>query len=144
MILLLLGILIETWAYISLFDLFQHSLLLLKSAETNVYNPIKKVTAWLATLFVGSRCRGIMGRMAASIELCDEVEAVNGFSYLADRLNASDGCEVAVIVRVRIGWVRFRKCGELLLGNRFPLKMKGSKVYHCCIRSAIHYRSKAW
>ena len=35
------------------------------------------------------------------------------------------------------------KCGELLLGNRFPLKMKG-KVYHCCIRSAILYGSKAW
>ena len=37
-----------------------------------------------------------------------------------------------------VGWVRFRECGELLLGNRFPLKMKG-KVYRCCVRSAILY-----
>ena len=28
----------------------------------------------------------------------------------------------------RIGWVRFRKNGELLLGNKFTLKIKG-KVY---------------
>ena len=48
-----------------------------------------------------------------------------------------------VTARVRISWVRFRKCGELLLGNRFPVRMKG-KFYRCCIRSAILYRSEAW
>ena len=79
-----------------------------------------------------------------SIEkLCDEVETVNGFCYLGDRLNASGNCEAAVIARVRTGWVRFRECGELLLGNRFPLKMKG-KVYRCCVRSAILYGSETW
>ena len=77
-----------------------------------------------------------------SIEkLCNEVETVNGFCYLGDRLNVSGGCEAAVTTRVRIGWVRFRKCGGLLLGNRFPLKMKG-KVY--CVRSAILYGSEVW
>ena len=30
-----------------------------------------------------------------------------------------------------------------MLGNRFPLKMKG-EVYCCCIRSVIRYGSKAW
>ena len=30
-----------------------------------------------------------------------------------------------------------------MLGNRFPLRMKG-KVYCCCVRSAIPYESKAW
>ena len=48
-----------------------------------------------------------------------------------------------VAARVRIGWIRFRECAELLLGNRFPLKMKG-KVYRCCVRSAILFRSEAW
>ena len=53
-----------------------------------------------------------------SIEkLCDEVETVNGFGYLGDKLNSSGGCESAVTARVKIGWVRFRECGELLLGN---------------------------
>ena len=76
-------------------------------------------------------------------ELCDEMETANGFCYLGDRLNASGGREAAVTARVRIGWVRFRECGELLLGNRFPLKMKG-KVYRCCVRSAILYGNEAW
>ena len=62
---------------------------------------------------------------------------------MGDRLNASGSCEAAVTARARIGWVRFRICGELLLGNRFPLKMKG-KVYLCCVRSAILYGSEAW
>ena len=78
-----------------------------------------------------------------SIEKCDEIETVSGFCYLGDRLNASNGCEAAVTPRVRIGWVRFRECGELLLGNRFPLKMK-DKVYRCCVRSAILYGSEVW
>ena len=30
-----------------------------------------------------------------------------------------------------------------MLGNRFPLKMKG-KVYCCCVRSAILYGSETW
>ena len=75
--------------------------------------------------------------MMGSIEkLCDEVERVNGFCYLGDRLNSSGGCEVAVTARVRIGWVRFSECEELLPRNRFPLRMKG-KVYCYCVRSAI-------
>ena len=43
---------------------------------------------------------------------------------------------------LRIGWVRFRECGELLLGNRFPLRMKG-KIYRFCVRSIL-YGSEAW
>ena len=58
------------------------------------------------------------------MKLCDEVQTVNGFCYLGDRLNASGGCEAVVTARVRIGWVRFKKCEELLLGKRLPLRMK--------------------
>ena len=94
--------------------------------------------------FVCSNCKGIIEGTADSMEkLCDEVETVNGFCYLGDRLNASGGCEAAVTVRLRIGWVRFRECGKLLLGNRFPQRMKG-KVYRCCVRSAILYGSETW
>ena len=103
---------------------------------------IKRVTARLTMHFVCSKCNGIMEGTMDSIEkLCDEMETVNGFFYLGDRLNASGGCEAAVTARVRIGWVRFRECGELLLGNRFPLKMKG-KVCRCCVKSAILYGSE--
>ena len=70
---------------------------------------IKRVTARLAMHLVCSKCKGIMEGTMDSIEkLCDEVETVNGFCYLGDRLNSSGGCEAAVTARVRIGWVRFR------------------------------------
>ena len=39
---------------------------------------------------------------------------VRGFYYLGDRVNAGGGCKAAVTVRARIGWVKFRECGELL------------------------------
>ena len=44
--------------------------------------------------------------------------------YLGDRPNSSGGYKAAATARERIGWVRFRKCEELLLGNRFPLRVK--------------------
>ena len=62
---------------------------------------------------------------------------------LGNRLNCSGGCEAAVTARVRIGWVRLRNCGELLFGNKFPLRMK-VKVYRCCVQSAVLYGSEAW
>ena len=50
---------------------------------------IKRVTARLAMLFVCSKCIGIMEGTVDSIEtLCDELETVNGFCYLGDRLIA--------------------------------------------------------
>ena len=105
---------------------------------------IKRITSRLAMSFVCSRCREIMEGTVDSIEkLCDEVEIVNEFCYLGDRLNSGGCCEVEDTARVRIDWVKIRKCGELLLGNRFPLRMKG-KVYHCCVRLAILYGSEAW
>ena len=46
---------------------------------------IKRVTAWLATHFICSKCKGIMEGTVDSIEkLCDEVETVNGFCCLKD------------------------------------------------------------
>ena len=63
--------------------------------------------------------------MDSIVKLCDDVETVNGFCYLGDRLNASVGCEAKFSARVsKNRLVIFKECGELLLGNRFPLKMK--------------------
>ena len=58
-------------------------------------------------------------------ELCEEVETVRDFCYLKDRVNASGGCKAAMTVRARIGWVKFKECGELLNSKRFSFKMKG-------------------
>ena len=48
------------------------------------------------------------------------VDFVKSFCYLGDRLNASGGSEVAVTVRMRIGWIKFREFEELLYGRDFP------------------------
>ena len=60
--------------------------------------------------------------------MCDEVETVKGFFYLGDRLNASGASEATVTGRMRVGWNKFRECGEILFGKRFSLWMK-EKVY---------------
>ena len=64
-----------------------------------------------------------------------------GFCYLGDRVNASSGCKAAVTARVRIGWVKFKECRDLLNSKRFLLKMKGM-VYRSCVRSAMLYGSE--
>ena len=65
------------------------------------------------------------------------------FCYLGNRVNASGGCEAAVTARARIGWVKFKECGELLNSKRFSLKTKGM-VYRSCVRSAMLYGSEIW
>ena len=62
---------------------------------------------------------------------------------MGDRVNASGGCEKALTARTRIGWVKFKECGELLNSKRFSLKTKGI-VYRSCVRSAILYGSETW
>ena len=53
---------------------------------------------------------------------------------MGDKLNPSGSCERQSKSK---NWLsKFRECGELFLGNRFPLKVK-DKVYCCCIRRAI-------
>ena len=57
-----------------------------------------------------------MERTMDSIEkLCNEVGTVNGFRYLENRLNFGGGCVAVVTAKVRIGWIRFKRCAELLL-----------------------------
>ena len=75
--------------------------------------------------------------------MCKEVETVRGFCYLRDRVNASGGCKAAVTSKLRIEWVKFKECGELLNSKRFSLKMKGM-VYLSFVRSAMLYGSETW
>ena len=77
---------------------------------------VKRATLRLGRDFVGGRCKKRAdGSMNSVEELCEEVETVRGFGYVGDRMNAGSGCEAA---RARIGWVKFRECGELLNSKR--------------------------
>ena len=90
------------------------------------------------------RCKKQVDGLVEPVEeLCEEVETVRGFCYLGDRVNASGVCEVAVTTRARIGWMKFKECGELLNSKRFSLKMKGM-VYQSCVKWAILYGSETF
>ena len=87
------------------------------------------------------RCKKQVDGLVEPVEeLCEEVETVRGFCYLGDRVNASGGCEAAMIAKARTGWVKFKECRELLNSKRFSLKMKGM-VYRNCVRSAMLHGS---
>ena len=58
-------------------------------------------------------------------------------------MSAGGGCEAAVSARTRCGWVKSRKCGELLHSKRFPLKLKRT-VYKSYAKPAIQHESEAW
>ena len=50
----------------------------------------------------------------------DDVETVEEFCYLKNASNASGGSDKTVVIRTRIGWMRFRECGEVLyMGKGF-------------------------
>ena len=78
---------------------------------------MKKVTCSSTRHFVCRRCTDVGDGAEEPVD--NEVETLKGFCYLGDRLNASGRCETVVTSRVRIGWVKFRECGELLGGRRF-------------------------
>ena len=105
---------------------------------------MKKVTSTLAKGFICELCvytkEGIV-EPGEELSFFDQVDFVKSFCYLGNRLNASGGSEAAVTARMRIGWIKFRECGELVHGRKFSLKMKG-RIYLSCIRSAILYGSK--
>ena len=75
------------------------------------------------------------------ISFLDQVDFVKSFCYLGDKLNASGGSKAAVTARMKIGWIKFRECGELLYGRKFLLKVKG-RIYHSCIRPAMLHGSE--
>ena len=80
----------------------------------------------MATRFDSSRCERKNKEIVDLIKKSyDEVRTMNEFWYLGNSLNATGGCEVAVTARARVGWVIFKKCWELFLGNTFSPKMKG-------------------
>ena len=105
---------------------------------------VKRVTPKFSRNFTCRKCEGNIGEaVEQEVKLCDEVETVSEFIYPGYRVSAVGGCEAAVAAKTRCGWVMFRKCGELLHGGRFPLKLKGA-IYESYIRPAIRYGSEAW
>ena len=60
-----------------------------------------RVTTRLEIRFVCSRYRKMMKGKVNLIKKLGDEETENGYCYLENRLNASDGCEATVTARVR-------------------------------------------
>ena len=77
---------------------------------------LKKVTPSAVRFFVcGKWNKATNGAGEGQQEvMCNEVGTVKRFCYLGGWLNASGGCEVAMTARTRLGWKKFRECGEIL------------------------------
>ena len=105
---------------------------------------MKRVTPGPAKNFVCTSCTTLDKDGVEPFEnLCDGVETVNEFCYLGDKLKTSRVREAAVTARMRIGWIKFRECSELLLGKRFLIKIK-ARVHQSCVRSAMLYGSETF
>ena len=76
-------------------------------------------------------------------KLCDGSETVKRLCSLNGRLNTSGGSKAAMTARIKIGWVKFRKCRKVLYGKRSSLRLKG-KNHQCCVQSAMLYGSETW
>ena len=75
-------------------------------------------------------------------KLCDGSEIVKRLCSLYGRLNTSGGSKAAMTARIKIGWVKFRKCRKVLYGKRSS-RLKG-KNHQCCVQSAMLYGSETW
>ena len=85
---------------------------------------MKRVAAKFSSNFACRKREGTVGEAVVQEEtLCVNVETVWEFPYLYDSVGASEGCEAAVAVRTRRWWVKFRECGEMFSGVRYPLKL---------------------
>ena len=103
---------------------------------------VKMVTPKLSRNFTCRKCdRNIGEAVEQEIVLCDEVEAVDEFTYLGDRVCVDGGCEAAVTARTRCRWVKVRECVELLYVRSFHLRFRGA-VYKSYIRLAMLYESE--
>ena len=44
---------------------------------------------------------------------------MKSFCYLGDKLNTSGESEAVVTARTRIGWIKFKECGNYFIGESF-------------------------
>ena len=98
---------------------------------------IKMVTNCFAIDFWCMNCNGCHENVEDEEEKLHDVETVTHFSYLGDRTDSGGGCEVAVISRTRLGWVKFRECQDLLC-RRISSKNTSAVWVQQCFMKARH------
>ena len=69
---------------------------------------MKRATTTQAKGFVCIQCVNTIKESDKEISFFDQVKFMKSFCYLGEKLNACNGS--ARTVRMRIGWIKFRKC----------------------------------
>ena len=64
-------------------------------------------------------------------KLCNDVATVSEIKYQNVWVSIGGGCQAVVTATTRCGWVKFKECGQLLCGKRFPLRLKGDISTTC-------------
>ena len=98
--------------------------------------------------YVCPRCQGrvrpIDGRPITEVPVDNtQLEVVDRFVYLGDKLSSGGGCTLAVINRCGIAWGKFRQLLPILTSKHLALTTKG-RVYDACVRSAMLHGSETW
>ena len=108
--------------------------------------------------WVHAKCSGLKGQLAKATNfVCSQccsgavadinneekvmfagcnLEVVNKFCYLGDRLDVGGCAESSTVTRVRSVWEKFRELLPLLTTKAISLKVKG-ELYAACIRSVM-------
>ena len=97
--------------------------------------------------FECSRCRGeLIERLndPSTIRLGeDDIEVVNGFSYLGDTISTDGEASTAVTARIRSAWKKFKEISGMLCVKNVSLQTKG-ELYKACVRSVMCYGAECW
>ena len=72
-----------------------------------------------------------------------EVEVVDSFCYLGDRISNQGGAEGSATARIKCGWLKFRELLPLLTSRSIPFSTKG-RLYQACVRLAMLHGSETW
>ena len=94
------------------------------------------------------RCMGaarpVDGRPVKEVTVGEQkLEVVSEFCYLGDMLSSRGCCELAVTVRCRSAWGKFRELLPVLTNRHLPLFSRG-RVYSTCVRSVMLHGSETW
>ena len=79
----------------------------------------------------------------ASNGCLSELERVNSYCYLGDKVNGGRGSELAVTRRIGLGLKAFNSVSSMLCDKRHTWNIKG-QIYRTCVRPVMTYDSETW
>ena len=87
-------------------------------------------------------CRPVDGRPEKHVTLEDiQLDVVELFRCLGDKICPEGGCELATVVRIRAAWWKYRELLPLLTSTTISLARRG-KLYNSCVTGTLLHASE--